>query len=92
MERSRHQEVPMNPDPELVAALRHQLARLSELAAAVSAHAAHPPRISSREWAGPAAEAHTRASVDLRRRLRAAEEAIIAAIDATRVELARAGG
>ena len=82
----------MNPDPELVAALRHQLARLSELESAVSARAAHPPQISTRDWAGPAAEAHTRASVELRRRLRAAEDAIVAAMDATRSELARSGG
>ena len=82
----------MNPDPEVVAALRHQLARLSELEAAVSARAAHPPLISTRDWAGPAAEAHTRASVELRRRLRAAEDAIVAAMDATRSELARSGG
>ena len=82
----------MNPDPLLVAALRHQLARLSELEVTVSARAAHPPRISTRDWAGPAAEAQTRASVDLRRRLRAAEEAVMEAIEATRGELVRAGG
>jgi hypothetical protein len=92
MDRSGHQEEHVNSDPELAAALRHQLARLSELEAAVSARAAHPPQISTRDWAGPAAEAHTRASVDLRRRLRAAEEAVVAAIEATRGELARAGG
>jgi hypothetical protein len=84
--------VHVNPDPQLVAALRHQLARLAELEATLSARVAHPPRISTRDWAGPAAEAHTRASVEVRRRLRVAEEAILAAIDATRSELARAGG
>jgi hypothetical protein len=92
MERPGNQEVHVNPDPQLVAALRHQLARLSELEATLSARAAHPPRISSRDWAGPAAEAHTRASAELRRRLRLAEEAVFAAAEATREELARAGG
>jgi hypothetical protein len=92
MERSGHQEVLMNPDPLLVAALRYQLARLSELEATVAARAAHPPRISTRDWAGPAAEAHTRASVELRRRLRSAEEAVVEAIEVTRGELVRAGG
>ena len=82
----------MNPDPGLVAALRRQLSRLSELEATVSAISAHPPRISTREWAGPAAEAHTRVSVELRRRLRAADEAVRAAVEATREQLVRAGG
>ena len=82
----------MNPDPQLVAALRDQLARLAALEATLSTRAAHPPRISTRDWAGPAAEAHTRASVDLRHRLRLADEAMLAAVDATRGELARAGG
>ena len=82
----------MSPDPELVAALRRQLARLCELEATVRVNAAHPPQISKRDWAGPAAEAHTRASVELGRRLWAAEEALIAVVEATRDELARAGG
>jgi len=92
MGQSGEQEVHVNPDPQLLAALRHQLARLSELQATLAARAAHPPGISTRDWAGPAAEAHTRASVEIRRRLRLAEEAVVAAIEATRGELARAGG
>jgi hypothetical protein len=82
----------VNPDPQLIAALRHQLAHLSQLELTVAANAAHPPQISTREWAGPAAAAHTRASVELRRQLRAADEAVTTAVEATREQLARAGG
>lgn len=82
----------MIPDPQMIAALREQVARLERFRALISARCAHPPLISTRGWAGPAAEAQTRASVELRGRLRAAEEAVVVALEATRGELARAGG
>ncbi len=82
----------MVPDPQLVAAVRFQLARLSELEVRMSTHCAHPPLVSTRNWAGPAAEAHTRASVELRQRLRSAHDAVTVAVEATRHELVRAGG
>ena len=82
----------MIPDPQIIAALREQVARLERFRALISARSAHPPLISTRHWSGPAAEAQTHASVELRRRLQVAEEAVVVALEATRGELARAGG
>ncbi len=82
----------MNPDPAIAAALEYQLARLLPIQRRIEVHAAHPPAIGSRDWAGAAATAHESRLTELRRLLRLAHDAVVVATELTRRELVRAGG
>ena len=82
----------MNPDPQVVAAIRYQLTRLLPIEHDLAANAVHPPSIAARDWAGAAAEAHAAELAALHRLLRSAHDAVADAVAVTRRELGRAGG
>ncbi len=76
----------------LRAALERQQNELAPIARVLAAAAAHPPRFSSAEWRGEAADACLRLHDELRLALLASDNALAAAARDTRSALAEVGG
>jgi hypothetical protein len=76
----------------LRAALERQQNELAPIARVLAAAAAHPPRFSSDDWRGEAADACLRLQEELTRALLAGDHAVAAAARDTRNALAELGG
>lgn len=78
-------------DPALRTALAQQVAALIPVAAGLRAAVAHPP-VAPADWHGPASDAYSQLEARLRSRVAAAERAVTATLQSSRVALGELGG
>jgi hypothetical protein len=78
--------------PGVRAVLVRQQIELAPIARAVSDAAGFPPRLTAADWRGEAAAASERLEERMRSQLRAADDALQAAVRSTRMALAELGG
>lgn len=80
-------------DPGAVrAALLHRQNELAPIALVLAAIATFPPRLQPEDWRGEASEACEGLEEQLRRHLRTADDAVLAAQRSTRAALLEVGG
>ncbi len=77
-------------DPALQHALEQQVSGLMPVAAALRAAVAHPP-VAPADWHGPASSAYAALEARMRSGVAAAEDAVVATLQSSRIALGELG-